>query len=131
MKKFYILLLLLLPMSLLGQYVSHPVHYPSDSISKIIIKGNSLHLFEDTVVLVDSRKNKDVSTTLHRVKALNKIKKEMSKGNPVYGGRTNGGFSFSIYIEALNDEMNILRIMSFKVSQETGRIHTVIFYPGG
>ena len=83
------------------------------------------------MVLVDSRKNKDVSTTLPSAKALNKIKKEMSKGNPVYGGRTNGGFSFSIYIEALNDEMNILRIMSFKVSQETGRIHTVIFYPGG
>ena len=75
----------------------HSIHYPSDSISKKISKGIVKKFCSDTVEYVVIKKNEKSSFITSDVVEV-KIKKVLSMGVPEYGGKTNGGYSFSIYI---------------------------------
>lgn len=108
------------------QYV-HYHHYPSDSVAEQITKGNVKNYCMDTVELViekndDNKKSKQILPQDAAI-MVNEI---LSKGTPVYGGRGNMGYSFSIFVYHRKDEMKIYRLISFKVDQTHEKIYKII-----
>lgn len=104
----------------------HSIHYPSDSISKKISKGIVKKFCSDTVEYIVIKKNeKSLFITSEVIEE--KIKKVLSTGVPEYGGKTNGGYSFSIYIYDKKDDMKIISTLSFKVDQNNNKINTIYY----
>lgn len=126
MKKLITILALLIPTFGFGQYV-HYHHYPSDSIAEQITKGKIKKYCSDTVELViESSEDKEKTSFITSNEASEIINKILSKGIPTYGGRTNMGYSFSIFVYHKKDDMKIYRLISFKVDQTRDEIYKII-----
>ncbi len=104
----------------------HSIHYPSDSVYKKISKGIVKKFCSDTVEYVVIKKNEKSSFITSDV-VEEKIKKVLSMGVPEYGGKTNGGYSFSIYIYDKKDDTKTISTLFFKVDQDNNKINTIYY----
>lgn len=126
MKKLLTLLAFIIPTLGFGQYV-HYHHYPSDSVVEQITKGKVKRYCMDTIELVVEKSEDTEKTSLITSnEAMEMVNKILSKGTPVYGGRGNMGYSFSIFVYHRKDEMKIYRLISFKVDQTHEKIYKII-----
>ena len=121
-----LLFLVLLPLNLFSQYVNVPTHYNSDDATEHIIHGDLKFYLQDTIEYVVEKKNdRYVTSWLDKEKTTKKIYSILSTGNPEKGGRTNGGYTFSIAIIDEKDDTKIVKKVVFTVDAFTQKIKMV------
>lgn len=123
MKK-YLILLLLFPINLLGQYIQAPTHYNAEHTAQHIIKGHLKMFCSDSIKYTVEKKNEryitDYDVNPQIVKS--KLDKIFQKGNPEFSGRTNGGYLFTIAVIDPKDETKIVNYCTFHVDAWTQKI---------
>ena len=126
MKK-YLILLLLFPINLLGQYIQAPTHYDAEHTAQHIIKGHLKMFLMDSVKVVTEKKNEryvtDCGIDPNRAKA--KVDKVFAKGKLEYISRTNGGYIFTIAVINASDDTKVINYVTFHVDAFTQRIEEI------
>lgn len=122
MKLVLLILLTVLTKPVSGQFVTYSYSYPSDSVAHQIIIGKAKHFLSDTINIQTVKKDKLYT----RQSTIDQINKIMKKGHPYYGGRTNGGLAFSIFVENPKTE-KLTDIISFRVNIDTRKIDYIEF----
>lgn len=126
-----LLLLVILPLNLFSQYVKVPTHYDSDNTIKHIIHGHLESYLQDTIEYVVEKKNdRYVTSWFDKGKTVKKVYSIMSTGTPEKGGRTNGGYTFTITVLDKKDDTKILKKVVFTVDAFTQKIKMVEILSG-
>ena len=121
-----LILLVLLPLNLFSQYVKVPTHYNAEDATEHILHGDLRFYLQDTIEYVVEKKNDKYSTSwLNKEKTSKNVYSILSKGKPEQGGRTNGGYTFTITVVDKKDDTKILRKVVFTVDAFTQKIKTV------
>lgn len=126
-----LLLLVVLPLNLFSQYVKVPTHYDSDNTTEHIIHGHLESYLQDTIEYVVEKKNdRYVTSWFDKEKTVKKVYSIMSTGIPEKGGRTNGGYTFTITVLDKKDDTKILKKVVFTVDAFTQKIKMVEILSG-
>lgn len=103
-----------------------PTHYNSEDATEHILHGDLRFYLQDTIEYIVEKKNDKYSTSwLNKEKTSKNVYSLLSKGNPEQGGRTNGGYTFTITVVDKKDDTKILRKVVFTVDAFTQKIKMV------
>lgn len=103
-----------------------PTHYNSKDATEHILHGDLRFYLQDTIEYIVEKKNDKYSTSwLNKEKTSKNVYSLLSKGNPEQGGRTNGGYTFTITVVDKKDDTKILRKVVFTVDAFTQKIKMV------
>lgn len=121
-----LILLILLPLNLFSQYVKVPTHYNAQETTEHILHGDLKFYLQDTIeYVVEKNNDRYVTSWLDKEKTAKKVYSLISKGNPEQGGRTNGGYTFTVSIIDKKDDTKILKKVVFTVDAFTQKIKMV------
>lgn len=122
--KRYLILLLLFPINLLGQYIQTPTHYDAEHTSQHIIKGHLKMFCSDSIKYTVEKKTERYITDccIDPQIAKTRLDKVFKKGNPELSGRTNGGYLFTIAVINPKDDTKIVNYVTFHVDAWTQKI---------
>lgn len=121
-----LILLILLPLNLFSQYVKVPTHYNSQETTEHILHGDLKFYLQDTIeYVVEKNNDRYVTSWLDKEKTAKKVYSLISKGSPEQGGRTNGGYTFTVSIIDKKDDTKILKKVVFTVDAFTQKIKMV------
>lgn len=126
-----LILLVILPLNLFSQYVKVPTHYNSEEATEHILHGDLKFYMQDTIEYVVEKKNdRYVTSWLDKERTSKKVYSILSKGNPEKGGRTNGGYTFTVSVIDKKDDTKILNKVVFVVDAYTQKIKSVEILKG-
>lgn len=123
--------MVILPLNLFSQYVKVPTHYNSEEATEHILHGDLKFYMQDTIEYVVEKKNdRYVTSWLDKERTSKKVYSILSKGNPEKGGRTNGGYTFTVSVIDKKDDTKILNKVVFVVDAYTQKIKSVEILKG-
>lgn len=125
MKKL-ILLLLIIPSKLFGQYITVPTQFDAEGIAEHISHGDLTHYCEDTVEWVVEKKNdRWVTSYKNKWSAQKEFYKILKKGRFRLSSKTNGGYTFLVAIDDYKDEFRTIVFVKCIVNPYTQKIKTI------
>lgn len=126
-KKVVLLLLVVLPSYIFGQYVQVPTHYDAEHTAHHIMRGHIKMYLSDTAKLVIEKRSERYITHcgVSATTVKSKLDKVFSKGKPEYTSRTNGGYIFTIAVVDFNDDTKIVNYVTCHVNAWTQKIEEV------
>jgi hypothetical protein len=127
MKKLFAILLLILPVSVFGQYMTVPTHYDAAHTAEHIMKGHvKMYLNDSTKWVVEKKSERYVTTCGMDANSIkNKLAKVFAKGKPEFTSRTNGGYIFTIAVISNTDDTKVINYVTFHVDAFTQKIEEI------
>lgn len=112
-----------------SQYVKYPVRYDAETTVHNITLGGLMNYLSDTIELeVEKNNGKFKVSIISSKKAYQKIEKVFGNNFLEIGGKTNGGYHFTINLLDEVDDVTLNRTILFKVKPSTQKINKVTIY---
>ena len=127
MKKLLVILMCLVPLVGVGQYMKAPTHYDAQIAAGHIIKGHIKMYLNDstTEVVIEKKNDRWVTSRMSSDIIVKKINKIIELGEPVFTGRTNGGYRFYITVYDINDDTKVINSLDITIDAFTQQIKLI------
>ena len=126
-QKFVLVGLLVVSCPLKGQYMKAPTRYDAQTTAGHIIEGHIKMYLNDSTpeVVIEKKNDRWVTSRMSSDIIVKKINKIIELGEPVFTGRTNGGYRFYITVYDINDDTKVINSLDITIDAFTQQIKLI------